>query len=151
MIRRIASSYEAKPHLAQELAQDIYLAVWRALPSFRVQASSRTFVARIATNRAITHVVRAMKDPLPVALDDSIAAPEDPERQAIEQDQKERMMGAMRELPLVLRQAALLAAEGLTPQEIAEVLGISSNAASVRLSRAKDRLRQLLKVGHEHE
>jgi RNA polymerase sigma-70 factor (ECF subfamily) len=33
MIRRIASSYEARPHLAQELAQDIHLAIWRALPA----------------------------------------------------------------------------------------------------------------------
>ena len=30
MIRRIATSYEAHPHLAQELVQEIYFAIWRA-------------------------------------------------------------------------------------------------------------------------
>jgi RNA polymerase sigma-70 factor, ECF subfamily len=60
MIKRIAMSYEARPHLAEDLVQEIYLAIWRALPSFRGDASLRTFVARIATNRAVTHVMRAV-------------------------------------------------------------------------------------------
>jgi DNA-directed RNA polymerase specialized sigma24 family protein len=53
MIKRIASSYEAEPHLVEELVQDIYFAIWRALPSFRGNSQLRTFVARIATNRAL--------------------------------------------------------------------------------------------------
>ena len=63
MLRRIASSYEARTHLAQELVQDIYFAIWRALPAYRGDAALRTFVARIATNRAATHVARALKVP----------------------------------------------------------------------------------------
>src|ERR1700722_1551859 len=46
MIKRIASSYEANPHLVEELVQDIYLAIWRALPSFRGNSQLRIFVAR---------------------------------------------------------------------------------------------------------
>src|SRR5579862_4351699 len=49
MIKRIASSYEAQTHLVEDLVQDIYFAIWRALPSFRGDSSFRTFVARIAT------------------------------------------------------------------------------------------------------
>ena len=63
MIKRIASSHEAEAHLVEDLVQDIYFAVWRALPSFRGDSSVRTFVARIATNRAVTHVARALKTP----------------------------------------------------------------------------------------
>ena len=48
MIKRIASSYERQAHLVEELVQDVYLAIWRALPSFRGDSSLRTFVARIA-------------------------------------------------------------------------------------------------------
>ncbi|HEX3457642.1 MAG TPA: sigma factor, partial [Candidatus Baltobacteraceae bacterium] len=61
MIKRIALSYERQAHLVEELVQDVYLAIWRALPSFRGDSSLRTFVARIATNRAVTHVARALK------------------------------------------------------------------------------------------
>ncbi len=69
MIRRIASSHEARPHLAQELVQDIHFAIWRALPAYRGDAGLRTFVARIATNRAVTHVTRAIRIPSFLPLD----------------------------------------------------------------------------------
>jgi DNA-directed RNA polymerase specialized sigma24 family protein len=36
----------------------------------------------------------------------------------------------------------MLALEGLTPQEMAEVLGITTNAVAVRMSRAKALLRR---------
>jgi RNA polymerase sigma factor (sigma-70 family) len=145
MIRRIASSYEVKTHLAQELVQDIYFAIWRALPVYRGDAALRTFVARIATNRAITHVVRALKDPPSAELDENLPAPGlGPEDHAIVIDVRARLQAAVRILPIAYRQTALLTLEGLTPIEIADVLGISANAVSIRMSRAKDLLRKLI-------
>lgn len=145
MLRRIASSYEARAHLAQELVQDIYFAIWRALPAYRGDAALRTFVARIATNRAITHVARELRVPPSTDLDDGIPAPGmGPEGQAIALDRRAKLMVAVRRLPLALRQTALLTLEGLTPAEIAEVLGISTNAVAIRMSRAKSLLRELM-------
>jgi RNA polymerase sigma factor (sigma-70 family) len=145
MLRRIASSYEARAHLAQDLVQDIYFAIWRALPAYRGDAALRTFVARIATNRAITHVARALKVPPFTDLDESIPAPGvGPEGQAIALDRKAKLVAAVRTLPLAYRQTALLTLEGLTPREIADVLGISTNAVAIRMSRAKTLLRELI-------
>jgi RNA polymerase sigma factor (sigma-70 family) len=145
MIRRIASSYEVKMHLAQELVQDIYFAIWRALPLYRGDAALRTFVARIATNRAITHVARSLNVPPSAELDENIPAPgAGPEGHAIALEGRERLQAAVRSLPIAYRQTALLTLEGLTPTEIAEVLGISANAVSIRMSRAKDLLRKLI-------
>ena len=145
MLRRIASSYEARTHLAQDLVQDIYFSIWRALPAYRGDAALRTFVARIATNRAITHVVRALKVPPSLDLDDSTPAPgPGPEGQAIALDRQAKLLTAVRTLPLAYRQTALLTLEGLTPTEIADVLGISVNAVAVRMSRAKALLRELI-------
>ncbi len=145
MIRRIASSHEMTPHLADELVQDIYLAIWKALPAFREDASLRTFIARIATNRAVTHVARALKLPRSAALDDEHPAVEDsPESQAIAQDRRTHLLDGIRRLPLAYRHAVTLALEGLTPKEIADVLGISPNAVAIRLSRAKEQLRSFL-------
>jgi RNA polymerase sigma factor (sigma-70 family) len=150
MIRRIASSYESKTHLAQELVQDIYLAIWRALPAYRGDAALRTFVARIATNRAVTHVARALRVPPSADLDDSIPAPgPGPEGQAMALDRGAKLLAAVRTLPLAFRQIALLTLEGLTPAEIAEVLGISTNAVAIRMTRAKALLREL--IGDKHE
>ena len=145
MIKRIASTHEMAPQLAEELVQDIYVAIWKALPSFRNDASLRTFVARIATNRAVTHVVRALKVPRSAELrEDLPASDESPETKIIAQDRKTHLMAAVRQLPLTYREPVTLALEGLTPGEIADVLGISPNAVAIRLSRGKELLRALL-------
>lgn len=145
LIRRIAVSYEADSGSAEELVQDIHFALWLALPSFRGQSSLRTFVARIATNRAISHVRRSVRSPLSVELSENLPAGEStPEHQAIAEDQQARLIASIRALPLSLRQVALLTLEGLVPAEISDVLGISANAVAVRLSRARDVLRRNL-------
>jgi RNA polymerase sigma factor (sigma-70 family) len=145
MIRRIAISYEANAASVEDLVQDVYLAIWRALPTFRRESSVRTFVARIATNRAITHVVRASKRPISVEVSEHIPSSDDsPERRAIALDRSAKLATAVRALPFVYRQTATLALEGLTPKEIADVLGISINAVAIRMSRAKTWLREHL-------
>jgi RNA polymerase sigma-70 factor (ECF subfamily) len=145
MIKRIAASHEDDVHLAEELVQEIYLAIWRALPSFREDASLRTFVARIATNRAVTHVARAVKVGPSLELSEEIRAPgASPETQAIVTDHHARLMMAVRGLPLAFRQPVMLTLEGLTPKEIADSLGITPNAVAIRMSRAKELLRALL-------
>jgi RNA polymerase sigma-70 factor (ECF subfamily) len=145
MIKRIVMGYEARPSAAQDLVQDIYFAIWRALPSFRGEASVRTFVARIATNRAVTHVARAVRSPAAVELDEHLPAPEEgPEGQAIALDRKLKLAAAVRSLPLAYRQVAMLTLEGLGNTEIAEVLGVTANAVAIRLTRAKEMLRGVL-------
>ena len=54
-IRRMASSYERDAARRQDLVQDIWLALWQALPGFRGDSSERTFVFRIAHNRGVSH------------------------------------------------------------------------------------------------
>lgn len=145
MIKRIAASYEARPHLAEELVQEIYFAIWRALPSFRGDATVRTFVARIATNRAVTHVARAMKSAPSLELDEELEAPgASLETQIIAADHQSKLVSAIRALPLAYRQPVLLTLEGFTPKEIADSLGITTNAVAIRMSRAKELLRSLI-------
>src|SRR5882672_6005446 len=125
MIKRIAASYEANAHLAEELVQEIHFALWRALPGFRGDSSLRTFVARIATNRAVTHVARALRLPRTAELSEDIPAPgENTESHAITTDRAAKLTSAVRALPLAYRQAAMMTLEGLTTKEIADVLGI---------------------------
>ena len=145
MIKRIAASYEAEVHLAEELVQEIYFAIWRALPSFRGDASLRTFVARIATNRSVTHVARALRAAPSLELTEQFEAPgASPESQAITLDGQTRLIAAVRGLPLAYRQTVMLTLEGLTPKEIADSLSITTNAVAIRMSRAKELLRTRL-------
>lgn len=145
MIRRIAAAYESNASARDDLVQDILCALWRALPNFRGEGSLRSFIARVAANRAITHVHRSLKLPdMGELTRDIVASEPGPEAQAIAVDEKARLLRALRALPIGLREPALLALEGLTQQEIAGVLGITANAVAIRMTRARSELRRLI-------
>ncbi len=145
MLRRIAGSYEADPERRRELEQEILLAVWRALPRFRGEAPVKAFLARVAHNRAVTHVVREAAAPRRSPLDETLASADPSPHDRVEADDlRERLAAAVRALPLSLRQPASLTLEGFTPAEIAAMLGLNANAVSIRLTRARAQLRALL-------
>jgi RNA polymerase sigma-70 factor (ECF subfamily) len=147
MLRRVARTHEADPRLAEELVQETLLAIWRALPSYRGEAPLKAFIARIAMNQAVDHVRRALRRARPAELSLEMPDPgEGPEQQAVARDDRERLLLAVRQLPLAYRQAVLLTLEGLSGGDVARVLGVSPNAIAVRLSRAKSILRRKLGV-----
>jgi RNA polymerase sigma-70 factor (ECF subfamily) len=54
-IRRLAAVYVSNAADRDDFVQEILLAVWRALPGFRGDASERTWLYRIAHNVALTY------------------------------------------------------------------------------------------------
>jgi RNA polymerase sigma factor (sigma-70 family) len=151
MIGRICASYENDRELARELVQEVWFALWRALPSRRGESSLKTFVARITQFRAISHVARRSRLPASAPVDEGLldpAAP--PEVQAIAADERHRLLAAVQRLPLNYRDPAVLTLEDFTPAEIATLLGITPELVAVRLSRARALLREYLGVDHDH-
>ena len=59
--------------------------------------------------------------------------------------QGDRLVGAVRRLPLAYAQVVTLTLEGLSYAEIADVLGISETNVGARLTRARQMLRELLR------
>lgn len=159
-LSRLAASYESRPALREELLQDIAFALWRALPSFRHEASEKTFVMRIATNRALSHIAARKGDVLgtfpflserkgnvPVTADDHLQAVDPhprPEEEVAYMQGAAQLQAAVRGLPLAQRQVMVLALEGLDHDEIAGVLGISAGNVAVRLHRGKTLLQAAL-------
>ena len=145
LLSRIAASYEADPSLREDLLQDIALALWRALPTWRGEASQKTFVARVAHNRGATHVISERRRPRTSALNEVVVDQAGgPEHHAQLDQQRIRLQDAVRTLPLTLRQAVTLALEGFSQQEIADALGITTNNVAVRLNRARTMLNLVL-------
>lgn len=143
-LARLASSYELNAHAREDLLQEIRLAIWVALPQFRGESSLRTFLFRIAHNRALTHVWRrkrilAAEDP-----EETVDTRNGPEAAAIEALNCSRLMIAIRQLPLPFRQVITLSLEDLSHADIASVLGISENNVAVRMNRARKLLREKL-------
>jgi RNA polymerase sigma factor (sigma-70 family) len=146
LLSRIAASFEARPAERDDLLQEITLAIWRALPRFRHEAPLRSFVARIAHNRCLDHLVSRQRDGRRLtALSEEIAdAGAGPERQTTSSQDRSRLMAAVRQLPVGLRQVVTLALEGFAHAEIAAVLGLEVNTVDVRLSRARRALKDAL-------
>jgi len=148
LISRIASSYEADPSLREDLTQQIFLAVWQALPSWRAESSLKTFIARVAQNRSISFVTKQVRQGPVAELPDRIEADApNPEEQAMQINEREMLMEATRRLPLPQRQVIILVLEGFTYPEISEMLEIAPNALALRLSRAKAALKTMLEGG----
>jgi RNA polymerase sigma factor (sigma-70 family) len=148
LITRIAMTYEADPNLREDLTQQILLAVWQALPNFRAESSLKTFVAKIAQNRAISYVAREVRRPPTAEVSDTIEADDPtPEETAIYADEREALVAATQRLPLPQRQVIFMVLEGFTYAEIAETLEIQPNALALRLSRAKAALKSAMERG----
>lgn len=158
LLRHIINGFEAKPAIQEELFQEIALNIWRALPSFRADAAVKTFIARIAHNVLATHVAKAVKtvkteqassalDDEQSSLSDTPICPQPTPYQSLDQNQRQqRLVQAIRKLKLEQQQVITLALEGMSYQDIADVLAISTNLVGVRLGRAKTALMQLLEA-----
>lgn len=153
LLRHIITGFEAKIAIQDELFQEIALNIWRALPNFRQDAAVKTFVARIAHNVLATHVAKAVKT---IKADQDLSTismeVEKDERQptpyqSLNQSQRQQKLAqAIRQLKLEQQQVITLALEGMSYQEIAEVLAITTNLVGVRLQRAKQVLARMLEA-----
>ena len=147
LISRIAMSYEADPALREDLVQQILLAVWQALPGYRADASLKTFIARIAQNRAISFVAKQVRQGPVAEMPERVESAEpSPEDSAIEASERRTLLEATRRLPLPQREVIILVLEGFSYAEIADMLNIAPNALALRLSRAKATLQKILET-----
>jgi RNA polymerase sigma factor (sigma-70 family) len=141
MVRRIATVYERDPGRVEDLTQDVWIAVWQALPLLRNQATLKGYIARITQNICVTHVRRAvvrLAQPLSDTLPDPAPPPDEAMSHAV---RLSYLVEAVRGLPDNLKAVATLYLEEMPLKDIAIALGISESNASVRLHRAKSALR----------
>ncbi len=122
--------------LAEDLAQDSFVKAYRALPNTRPDLAFKAWLYRIATNTAISHLRRRkLIRWVPFLPTQDYASNESIERSV---GRKHDVEQALHLLPdhyaavLVLRHY-----QGLSLAETATALGISENAAKLRLFRAR--------------
>ena len=144
-LTRLAASYTSTAADRDDLVQEIALAIWRGLPQFRGECSERTFLFRIAHNRAVTHVTRRRPQSTTEELDIPDTRP-NPEAGFAREQLGERLRRAVHALPLLYRQVVTLMLEGMDYGEIAQVLGTSESNVGARLTRARQMLRESMEV-----
>lgn len=143
---RLTAAYTRTPQDREDLYQEILIALWRAWPSFRGEASVRTFVYRIGHNRGLTFRARSdrrarLHDDIPAELADGAPGPD----HALDRDaERERLLAAIAKLSPTLAQPVTRHLEGLSHAAIGDVLGITTNNVAVRMNRARAELGRLL-------
>jgi len=137
---------------AEDLAQDVFLSVYQAAPRYRPEAKFSTWLYRIATNAALNarksrhrHPTIAL-DALGSMVDRIPSARAEATDRALEREEiAAAVERALRRLPERQRAAVVLQRfEGLSYDEIAAALGVSTDAVDALLRRAKVALRDAL-------
>ncbi len=145
VVYRVALSVLSDPDLAADVAQDTFLKAFRALETFRGDASFRTWLLSIAHNEAkgaLRRRARRSEAPLEAAGPVSDAGP-DPETAALAAREAARARTFLEALPEKQRLAVTLRVdEGLSFREIGELIGSSEGAARVNYFHGIRKLRE---------
>ena len=152
--RAIGDAWEA-----EDLAQRVFLQVYRSAKRYQPTAKFTTWLFTITRNtilnehrRRSRHAAESLEalqnpaDPESTGWQATDTSTPDPAREAVESELKEKIMEAVHELPEAQRTAVILCRyEGLSYEEIAEVLDCTVSATKSLLHRARLTLKEKLR------
>ena len=156
MVFNLAARLLGDGEEARDVAQEVFLQVYRTLGRFEGRSSLKTWIYRIVVNqchnrRRFWH--RRGRD-REEALDEGLAAPDrfgggawqaSPYQQAVAGERARRVQRALLGLRFDQRTVLVLREiEGLSCEEVAGALGIPEGTVKSRLSRAREALRERL-------
>jgi RNA polymerase sigma-70 factor (ECF subfamily) len=139
VVRRLAGD----PDLAEDIAQEVWIQIFRALPSYRGESQFGTWAHRIAVNRTLNALRRTRRL-------SKIESDMEEETVAVEHGGDRAMLrsvidAATAKLSPGARTVFLMHdVEGYTHEEIATELGITPGGSKSQLFKARAKLRKLL-------
>ena len=137
-VYRVAFSVVRDSALAEDVSQDAILKAWQALPTFRGDSSLRSWLLRITHNTAISTLRRRREE-----VRDPRLLPEQPalsttETRVVDRASIDAFEEALDDLDELSRSIVVLREiEGLSYDEIAEVLDVAMPTVKTRLLRAR--------------
>lgn len=138
-IYRICSSFSDHPEHAKDLAQEVYLNIWKSLDSFQGKSHVDTWVYRITINICLRAKTKIKKQKKRTAFLDGIEIQQFPAPDEENKDYSElyRCIKTLKEFD---RTIILLYLEELPYKEISEICDISENYVAVKIKRIKEKL-----------
>ena len=152
-IERLIGRMVRDVDLVEDIAQETFIRAYRALGQFRGEAQFYTWLYRIAVNTAKKALVDLKRDPLvsesalrggededeTSSVENELTSAETPETVLAAKEIAARVNSAMEALPEELRQAVTLREiEGLSYEEIAEVMNCPIGTVRSRIFRARE-------------
>jgi RNA polymerase sigma-70 factor (ECF subfamily) len=138
---------------AKDLTQQAFLQAFINIRGFRGQAQFRTWLFRIAINQCYSFLKNKKKFGDPVDCDEiTLAGDESPVEDLEMHEEHRRLHAALDRLPAKQRAVISLRVEqGLSYDEISQILGGTAGAARVNYCQALKTLKKYLKEEDEHE
>lgn len=128
--------------LAHDLAQDVFINVWNALPGYRAEASYKTWIYRITVNTCLLQI-RKDKNKIKVPLE-TVAHPIETDTAAHAQENENILYRAIGQLDEVDRLMIMMVLDEIEYEEIARIMGITENNLRVKIHRIKTKLKILI-------
>jgi RNA polymerase sigma-70 factor (ECF subfamily) len=141
------SRFPGAEHAADDVAQEVCIAVLSALPRYRDEGRPfEAFVYRIAAHKVADMQRAAYRSAQPQAeLPDVIDLSDGPETLALRASDAREARSLLERLPETLRELVVLrVAVGMSAEETGRALGMSAGAVRVAQHRAVQRLRALV-------
>ncbi|AFH48537.1 ECF subfamily RNA polymerase sigma-70 factor [Ignavibacterium album JCM 16511] len=143
-VRNIIYLTLMEPDVIDDIAQDVFITVFKNLKHFRFESQFTTWLYRITVNKCKDYLrkkaVRRIFSPIKDEEEDiaSFKINEDPDIKEIVRNAIAQLPDKLR-IPLVLRDM-----EGFSYQEIAETLNCEIGTVKSRIFRAREALRKIL-------
>lgn len=138
---------------AKDMMQQAFLQAFINIRSFRGQAQFRTWLFRIAINQCYSFLKNKKKFGDPVDCNEvNLVGDENPVEDLVTHEEHRRLHAALDRLPAKQRAVITLRVDqGLSYEEISQVLGGTTGAARVNYCQALKTLKKYLKEEDEHE
>ncbi|MBI3813413.1 MAG: sigma-70 family RNA polymerase sigma factor [Nitrospinae bacterium] len=141
---------------AEDVAQEVFMTVYRNLKTFRGESSLKTWIYRITLNTALNRAKRLSREnKQTTGYNDDMAAAQDPlcVEDGIKKDENGKMIGGLLDALNPDQRACIVlrSLEGLSYQEIAETLNIPINTVRSRIKRAREAMMALSKEVARYE
>jgi RNA polymerase sigma-70 factor, ECF subfamily len=155
-VYNLAYSVLGNPQEAQDMAQEVFLRVWQALPGYRGESSFRTWLYRVTLNTCLNRRRRLRSELQQVDGDEVLATlsgvEPDPAAEAIHHMQRERLWARVDRLAEKYRVVIVLFyQEQLSYDEIAQLLALPLGTVKAHLSRARGALARQLRQESEEK
>lgn len=130
----------------EDLFQEILVKIWQGFDNFRGESNVRTWVWRIALNTCLNAEGRKKRAGTRVPLSVDVDPFDEMDDRAL---QTKQLYNRINRLGLVDRSIVLLWLEGISYDEIGEIVGISPSNVSVKLVRIREQLKNMNDNGRE--
>lgn len=128
----------------QDLFQEIVCQLWKSYDTFRNESQFSTWMYRVAVNTAIVFLRKEKRkvDKYEIASEN---IKDDESDSHIKESQLDHFYKAVQKLEKIDKAIIFYQLEGFSHKEIGENLGISEGNARVKLNRAKEKLKEIIK------